>query len=145
MENLIKKYPVEKNKQTIAYSHRSFSLDLHGFTEQESIKKLIWLEDFIIFHSQETIQIITGIGSGILRSLVIKKLKYWEKNGKIQEWKEKKNESNAKNKKRNKSKNESNYLDKKEKNRTEENKTEENRNRKEENRKEQTGVFLFIV
>lgn len=92
MKNILKKYPIEKEEQKILFSYPVFTMDLHGFSQIESQKKLDWLLQYSHKKKGETFQIITGIGSGVLRMLVLRTLKKWKNQNKIISWNEKNNE-----------------------------------------------------
>lgn len=77
MKDLLKKFPAPKSSfslvPSVSYSP-DCTLDLHGYTEEESLKKLEWLKQAIPVHQYKKIKIITGKGKGVLFQMVTRKL-----------------------------------------------------------------------
>lgn len=88
MEELLKKYPVSPDQQKIPFTHPEFTMDLHGYTQEESRKKLDWISRYLPHKKHATIKIVTGKGTGVLRALVHKTLVHWHKKGEIMGWRE---------------------------------------------------------
>lgn len=92
MDSIMRLYPAPQPPRKCIYQHPAFTMDLHGFSYREAEKKMNWLLEYSAEKPEQTFQIITGIGSGVLRTLVKKTLRRWENQKKIRKWKEKKND-----------------------------------------------------
>lgn len=88
MEEFIKKYPVPIPSVPQSFSYPDSSLDLHGYSQCESEEKLEWFFRNALKRKYHTVSIITGVGTGVLRSLVQKKLKTRLSTGGIKKWEE---------------------------------------------------------
>lgn len=94
MDEILKKYPAPsfKKQWIIPIHHRvDFVLDLHGFTKDESEKKLEWVKNNKTYKNWRSIRIVTGKGEGVLYNHIQKILKrgYFIKS----KWKALENES----------------------------------------------------
>ena len=89
MKEIIQRYPVPEEKQLFLYAHPVFTMDLHGYSQKESDIKMQWLKEYHCLSRNQTIQIITGKGTGVLQSFVTKKLKQWLRTNEIKKWEEK--------------------------------------------------------
>lgn len=97
MQNILEKYPVENKDDTNTYrpffSFPDISLDLHGYSIDESEKKLSWILEHAQYNRYNCVRIITGIGKKILKPFVRRKLQVWKSQNKITDYTEIVNEN----------------------------------------------------
>lgn len=94
MEKIIRKYPAKKEQNKWIFTKEyspDFVMDLHGFTQRESEKKLEWIREKSNEEKWGKIKIITGKGSGVLFSFIFQKIK----SGFFSEWNESILENNS--------------------------------------------------
>lgn len=78
MEEILQQYPAPSDeKKMIFLSSYSpdFVMDLHGYTKDQSDKKLEWIQSNRIYKQWQKVRIITGKGSGVLFDHVRKKIR----------------------------------------------------------------------